>query len=329
MGLFDLIDKMDELMKHSPPVLHLFLYWLYIIPKYIKYLVPMIVLACVFFVFGRASGHNEITAIKASGGRVRRVFLPFVFLSVILALFSFVFDELAASPSSLKANDIYYKIISGKDRVLKKADNIWFVERKDMLINAGIYIPSDGIINELNVFIFDGNNKLKEILMAKTCKWDGKQWILSNITQYDLINMKTSNVNELPVEYIKSLNIYEEGKTLIDEMSFRELYFYNKRLMQSGYFVQRTLVEMYTKLAYPLTCIFTMLTGIALSIRLRIENRLINAAIALIICLAYWILMTLALSLGFSGIVPAAVSAFITPVGFSVFGLYLYLRIPQ
>ena len=328
MALFDLIDKMDELMKFKPASSDLFRYWLYSVPKYIKYLMPMSILFSALLVFGQAARHREIIAIKAAGGSLRSLFFPFVAAAVMFFAADFVFDEFVASPSTLKANNIYRRILGGRERATFKGGDMWFMENRDLIVNAESYLPEEGYMKNVSMFNFrDG--KLVGMIKAAECRKKGEKWTLSGATRYDLEKPSAETLLKMELDEFKSLNLYDDEKLKTGELSFMELYAYYRELTAAGYNNVKVLVDMHSHLSYPFTCIFTMLTGLAISARYRMGGGLLNIGIAVAICLVYWLLYSMTVSLGYSGILPAATAAWITPLGLGLGAVYFYRTIPQ
>jgi len=78
-------------------------------PGVIPYALPMGMLTGVLMAFGRMGSQHEITAMKASGRALGRIALPALLLAAALALFS-AWLNLEVAPA---ANDRYHRILSG------------------------------------------------------------------------------------------------------------------------------------------------------------------------------------------------------------------------
>ena len=93
-SLLDLVDKVDDFVPGKLSIPRVAEYVMLIFPKYLYYLLPMCLLICSLFVFSHASRHKEIIAIKAIGGRAKRLFSPFVVAGIIFSLTSFIIGEI-------------------------------------------------------------------------------------------------------------------------------------------------------------------------------------------------------------------------------------------
>ncbi|MBF0317815.1 MAG: LptF/LptG family permease [Nitrospirae bacterium] len=327
-GTFEVIDKYDKLMKYEPRYTEILLYWMYTTPKYVKYLLPMATLIGTLLVFGQAMRFNELIAIKSTGTSMKRIFMPFIVISMVLAAMDFSIDSFLASPFNFKANNLLYRLKHNHDRTLFKTNNIWFLEKSDTIVNISRYFPDKGVIKDITVFVVD-KDRLTRMYTAGTSLYNGSRWVLSDVTFYDLVNMTISRANDISVDKINALSIYDETVSISDEMSFFDLISYNQHLKNSGYDNQKTLVNLHAKLSYPFTVIVMMLVAIAIVTRLKMGSGTISVGIAIAISLVYWICFALSLSMGYSGMIPAFIASWLVPVAFITVGMYLFQKMPH
>ena len=92
-SILDLLDKIDELERGRVTVMNLGSYVFLNIPKYLYYLFPMMLLICGLFIISQASRYKELIAFKATGGKLRRLFFPFLILGIVFSLLGFIIGE--------------------------------------------------------------------------------------------------------------------------------------------------------------------------------------------------------------------------------------------
>jgi len=326
-GVFDLIGMMDVLLNGGANIYELFLYWLYIIPKNTYYLMPMSVLGSVMYVFGRAARDLEFVVIKSIGGSIRNLFLPLVMIGAVIAILNFMIGEFISSPLKQKAHNLKYKIVNKSDREINKTDDVWLKGEKGTIIYAKVYLPKEGLLKLISIYTIK-DNKLSEIINADVCLWNGSSWMLHDVRTYDMEGAAQSQkIMELKFDGLKSPEIYNERELRPDEMSFIGLYKYYKVLKSAGYRNHKILVDLFTKVSYPMASFFTMLLGIAISVGQ--GKRLTGMAIAVLISLIYWFAYTMALSLGYSGIAHPLIAAWFVPICFGGLSIYEYYRISE
>jgi lipopolysaccharide export system permease protein len=327
-GAFELIGGIDRLINGGASIFEIFLYWFYISPKDTYYLIPMSALGCVMYVFGRAASDLELVVIKSIGGGIKRLFAPFIILGIVIALVNFIVGEFISAPLIQKAHDLKHKIIYKTERDIFKTEDVWLKGEKGAIIHAKIYLPKEGLLKSVSIYMIK-DNKFSYIIEAKSCLWNGSQWILHDVKAYNMEDSAQRELKELVFDGLKSPKIYNERELVPDEMSFRSLYRYYKALKATGYSNQKIIVDLFAKISYPLTSFFTLLLGIAISAGRHRGGSLVNIGIAVFIGLVYWVAYTLSLSLGYSGIANPMIAAWIVPACLGGLSIYGYYKIPE
>lgn len=101
------------------------------------------------------------------------------------------------------------------------------------------------------------------------------------------------------------------------EMSFSELYEYVHRLKSSGYHAARYEVDLHDKLAFPFSSLVMVLIATPLSLlRVRSGGAGRGITLTVLIAFAYWSVMSIGMTLGRSGAVPPALSAWFANILF-------------
>jgi lipopolysaccharide export LptBFGC system permease protein LptF len=249
-------------------------------------------------------------------------------IGMVIAIINFMIGEFISAPLKQKAHDLKYKVINKSERDIVKTANVWLKGEKGSIIHADIYLPKEGLLRSISIYIIN-NNRLSEIIKADVCLWNGNTWMLHDVNIYNMEGADTQNLKELVFDGLKSPKIYNERELKPDEMSFMELYKYYQVLKSSGYRNQRILVDLLAKVSYPLTSFFTLLLAIAISAGQVRGGRLAGMAIAVFISLIYWFAYTMSLSLGYSGIAHPMIAAWVVPLSFGGFSVYGYYKIPE
>ncbi|HEC97087.1 MAG TPA: YjgP/YjgQ family permease [Nitrospirae bacterium] len=321
-----IVDRMDELIPYSQTTETLILLGALKIPEYLRYLLPMASLLCSIFVISSASRRHEIIAIKASGVNLRRFFMPFIIAGILLVTIDFVIAEFIAPASLKKSNDIIYSL-KGEKKISYQEGNIWIRARKGLLVRAKLFVPQKMELYGISIFyIHDG--RLTKRIEAEKGVWSGQDWRLQEVREFDL---NRNTVRYMPEKLLKGVGkteIIEREKNRLSEMSVMELIRHEKRLENAGYMNTKLKVDIQSRLSYPLANLFMVMIGIFLSLKSRKGKGMVSAGAGILISLAYWVIYTLSLSLGYAGGLPPVVSAWIVPVVFLALGGVLYFRIP-
>ncbi len=321
-----IVERIDELMPYRQTTENLILLGALKIPEYLRYLLPMTSLLCTIFVISRASRRNEIIAIKASGVNLRRFFIPFIIAGILLVAIDFVTAEFMAPASLKKSNNIIYSL-KGEKNISYQEGNIWIRAKNGLLVRAKLFVPQEMELYGISVFYMNEGRLIKRIEAEKGV-WSGQDWRLREVREFDL---NRNTVRYMPEKLLKGVGeteILEREKNRLSEMSVMELIRHEKRLKKAGYRNTKLKVDIQSRLSYPLANLFMVMIGIVLSLKSRKGKGMVSAGAGILISLAYWVVYTLSLSLGYAGGLPPMVSAWLVPAIFLTLGGGLYFRIP-
>lgn len=327
-SLIDLIGKIDSFIGSKTSLWSLSIFALFRMPRFLLYLLPMSVLICSLFTFSQAFRRHEIDAIKAAGGRLKTLFYPFIATGILLSIFSFITSEAIAPVFSKKASDLQNRL-EGKEKKSAFSDGaIWLKNKDGSPVKIDLYIVEKKTARGISIFI-SGRDFLKEQIMAQEALWDGTSWILNNVKIYHVETGETENISSMRYPDLESPDLFAEELKTSDEMGISELFRYIQRQKSAGFSNLKLIVDLNSKISFPLINIFMMMLGIALSSRGKKGGGLVTAGLGLLISLIYWLGYTFSLSLGYAGIIPPVLAAWLIPFLFGVLSVYLFLKTPE
>ncbi|MDH4230741.1 MAG: LptF/LptG family permease [Nitrospirota bacterium] len=327
-SLIDLIGKIDNFLSVKSSVWSIALYAFFNVPRFLLYLLPMSVLICSLFTFGQAFRRHEIAAIKAAGGRLKALFYPFIATGILLSIFAFFTNEVIVPDFARRATELKSSL-EGKEKKSTFADGaIWLKSRDGSPVKIGLYLPEKKIARDVGIFI-SGREFLKEMLIAEEAVWNGSAWLLNNVRKYDIETGMMEKIRSMEYAGLESPELFAGELKTPDEMGIYELYRYIQRLKTAGFSNLNLIVDLNSKISFPLINIFMMLLGIALSSRTKKGGGLVTAGLGLLISLFYWLGFTFSLTIGYAGIIPPALAAWAVPALFGTLSLYLFLETPE
>jgi lipopolysaccharide export system permease protein len=100
-------------------------------------------------------------------------------------------------------------------------------------------------------------------------------------------------------------------------------------LKNAGFNNLKLIVDLNSKISFPLINIFMMILGISLSSRSKHGGGLVTAGLGLLISLFYWLGYTFSLSIGYAGMLPPVLAAWTVPFLFGSLAVYLFLKTPE
>lgn len=332
-SLLDLIDKIDDFMPGRPSIFKLILYALLNLPKYLYYLLPVALLICSLFIFSQASRNKEIVVIKATGGRLKKLFYPFIIYGIMLSLFGFIIGEVVAPDFSRRSHEFKDTLQKKEKKLAFNEGTLWLRDTEGSPVRIELYIPEKKVARGVSIFI-TGEDFLKKRVEAEEANWEEVQgskgmWKLKNVVIYDIEGGKINRISEMDYPYLESPDFFNEGIKKPEEMGIYELYRYTKRLKAAGFRNTKLIVDLNSKVSYPLTNFFMMLLGISLSLRGRVGGGLFAAGLGLFISFVYWLGYTLMLSMGYAGIMPPIVATWLVPIIFGTVAIYLFRKIQE
>jgi lipopolysaccharide export system permease protein len=329
-SLFGLIQRLDDFMPHSPPVLNLIKYALLRLPQYALSLMPVACLLCSLYTVSKAARSNEIVALMAAGGKVKKLLVPFILTGVLLSLLAFALGEFVVPPASRKVQAVKNEILGEPTLpTLFRKGVLWFRADDGSIVRVKHYLPEQNTYGNVSIFRI-GEGGLMEIIEAREAAYitEGNTWKLSGIKKHHMDTGGSSEIDELYYPGLGSPEILKETARKPSEMGVADLYRYLQRLGEAGFKNLRLTVDMHSKVSYPLINLIMVLIGISFPVRRNIKG-FVATAIGLVISLVYWFGFSMSLSLGYAGILPPFAAAWLMPVVAGGVGVYLFNKIPE
>ncbi len=329
IAIVGLVERYPDISEFAPPFYKVALYLFYTLPASGGYLLPMLTLLSIIYTLGQASRHREILIISASGGRLRDVFNPFIIAGMVITLLSAIFTNILM-PESRRLSRLTLEEITREPQakgLMETAQGIWFRSGNE-IIKIGIYEPHASQARDIGIYEIKDGSLIKRIEaeegFLKEDEWDLKRVRIYNfknfsdrpVLHYDSYRLKTSKY---------SLRLLR-AQVAPEEMDSSMLWKYIRALKKSGLRNIKAIADFNLRLSLPLACLAMMLTGIYLS-TIRGLSGLVGAGIGIVISVVFWFGTTFMLSLGYSGLLPAWLAPWVTPLLTSGIGIYLYRRI--
>ncbi len=344
-SIIGLVDKLDEFLPFKPSMKLLASYALNTVPKYMQYLMPMAILLSSLYVFSQAIRRREIIVIKASGGKLKTLLRPFLFLGVLLTLISFLLGEVIVPDTSKRLRAISNQIAKKERKVTFKEGTLYIRGKDGSIARIGLYLPDKDAYQAITIFRI-GEMGLQNRIDADSAVWEQETWKLKNVRTLSIETGKVTQVKELEYPGIESPKTFQSDVWKVEEMSIMELLRFKNRLQDAGFRNPKLSTDISSRIAYPLINLFMLLLGISLSAggdqrvlqriyQLRmLQNAeshagVVSAGIGLMISLTYWLGYSFFLSLGYAGSIQPVIAPWVVPLAFSGISAYLFYKIPE
>lgn len=149
----NIFERVDDIVKHKPPLSVTITFFLARIPQDIFMIAPISMLLSTLLVMGAFARNSEVIAMLANGVSIYRMILPLLILGVIISLLMFGLNEFVIPPSNQLKEECKRILKNRPDRRQMAKIRIWFRSAQNnriYYINA--LIPERQEIHGLTVF---------------------------------------------------------------------------------------------------------------------------------------------------------------------------------
>ena len=328
--VLDLFEKLDDFIDQSVPMSVVFQYYLFRIPEILLLMLPIGMLLACLFSLGTHARNNELVAITSSGVSMRRALTPVLLCSLLTSLLALAAGETVAPPAADRVRAIDEEFLRpGKKTVARVRTNLSFMGEGGRLFWIGRLDSERGKITDVVVQTLSGNT-LVDRIDAKEAVWEDKRWTfrdgyfrrfqdgeLEEAAPFD------TRVDERIIESPADLAKIQKNPR---QMSYRELSAHIEKAQASGGEVQKELVDLHMKVAFPFTNFLIVMLGAPLASLLRRGGNALGFSMALAISFLYYLAIRVGQSLGYNGLFPSPLAAWAANILFGFFAVLLFRR---
>ena len=328
--MIDFTGGIDDFIKAQAPRGLVISYFLYKIPAITVQMLPVATLTTIIIAFSLMKRNNEIMVLRACGTNVWKIAQPVFFTALFLSIAMFLLSETVVPYTSSQANRIWRVDVKkekaghfhGQRSIWYKGDNVIYWMRQFDNQNQTMIEPA--------FYFFDASFHLIRRVDARSGTWKDGVWELKDgIIQnrdidgtYDLSRFKRFELKipERPKDFIR-----EEIEP--EEMGYHQLKRFAERLRAEGYDATRYFVDLHIKIAFPFVILIMALIGIPVALWKKEMGTPVAVSIGISLCFVYLLVLGLSRTLGFAGILPPVLSAWLANSLFLFFGVYLLINV--
>jgi lipopolysaccharide export system permease protein len=307
----------------------------YTLPWFLMFIIPMSVMLAVLLTFLRLSSDNEIVAMKSCGLSIYGLLPPVVvftsigfLLTIFITLFGVPRAKASLEEMALKVatsnvdiglkertfNDTFKGVmlyINKIDLKHRKLIDVFIEDKRQPNVVSTVIAPEGRLISESEKSIY--------------------HLILSNGSIHQT-NLKERSANSIQFStYTLSLDFKEEMRRVArkrkhrEEMSIAELRrFIDDSVNQSEDYFKAKIV-LHRRFAIPVACLTLGLLAFPLGLQSKSTKRSFGLILCLFFFLLYYLLLTIGYSFGKSGVYPPAIGMWVPNFVMACIGLY-FLR---
>ncbi|MFH0777093.1 MAG: LPS export ABC transporter permease LptG [Candidatus Eisenbacteria bacterium] len=327
--IIDVFEKIDTFVDNRALLASVAKFYVFSTPYILILVLPVALLLACLLSFGQLAKRNELTAMWVSGLDFLRIAAPVLVVSAVFSCFSLAMGELVV-PSAIKVKEDVMRVdIKKQPRVsITRRGNLNYLGSGGRIFLIKMYDSIEKSMLDVVIQEF-GDGTLLRRIDAANARWDGEQWVFYNgfIRSFVGGTEHASHFMTLTIPGLKEKpEDFAEEEAAPYQMNFLELLDYVRRVRESGGSVQKYLVDLHMKLAFPLACVVVTLIGAPLSTRVRRGTVALGFGLSLLISFAYYGFLRTGQALGHSGILPPVLAAWMGNIFFGAFGVYLMMK---
>lgn len=324
----------EIVLVHGVPLLEVLAILGLMAVSFLPIVMPMSLLFSVLLTYTRMSGDSEIVAFNAIGYSSRRLAMPAILFSIVVAGISFQTLSVIGPEARLKFDHKMQQI--GGQKIIEALQPRMFIED---FFNMVFYFNDFGDNKEMqDVFIRDARNtKSPMIILAKTgvvetSKDTAHQ--LASIQLFDGKAIETVAGQERSIAFEKyQLSIASPIQALkedrgLNTFSLTELSDYMKSMSAENNLYTKALIEWHKRVAISFACVIFGFLGTALGSTVNRRTASSKGFIMSVLCIVvYWVMFAGSSSIAESNPSYAALMLWGPNILFSVFALYLWKQL--
>ena len=178
---------------------------------------------------------------------------------------------------------------------------------------------------------FDKEFNLSKRVDANSALYKKDKWVLYDIMEQEFnVESRTYDVRFYP-QRTEKIDIHPEDLKRVfkksEEMNITELFSYIQEVELEGYDATAFRVDLHARFALPALTVIVCIIGIGIAVKRKgREGPSVSIALGALMVFLYWVLHSFCLSLGYGGLLPPFVAAWISNIIFSCYAVFNLLN---
>lgn len=324
------ITLIKQIAKFGIPFKVAFILILLNLPSVIVMTIPMGVLLATVMTLNKLSLSSEITVMRACGIGLNRIAKPIFIFAVIMSLSSFFINE-SIVPVMMSQSKTLALWALGQKNIPDGKENFVFKElTDDGVLKRLFYVGFCQKKTLYNVTVLDNSKEgTIQVLQAREGKTAPEGWEFEKGAAYTITDngqvLNTTLFDKSTVKF--GLDLSDEmNKNVAKEYNFTGLLKFLSKSDITPEDRQVYTIELFDKIALPLTTIVFVLVGVPLAItppRVRYNRGFL---FSILIIFAYYVIRALSISFGEAGSIAPFLAACLPNILLTVMGTWLYYK---
>ena len=320
-----LFELMDLVFVKKVPVSTVLRLLTYKLPSIIVLTLPLAVLFATLLALGRLATDNELTIMRMAGLSLLRMVAPLLVLGVTVSGITYVANEKVVPEMNHKEANLVRRIIF-QDAPPSVDEQVFFRDPEGRFFYIGKVDSQRKHLQQIMIYDIKAG-PYPRLITAATGEYGKNRWYLQDgtVQELDEDGFVKGQVRfehmELPL-IGKPERFFGQQKTT-SEMSRQELGEHIELFQKSGLQVDDFVVDYHLKLALPWASLVFVLLGAPLCFYFGRGGRMFGVVLSLIIMFLYYVVTSIARSLGANGVLPPLLAAWLGNLVFGGLGVSL------
>ena len=328
--VIDLVQTLDRYLRVKPPLIYIVEHFVYRLPAALHDAMPIVMLVATIFLFLTLTRYHELTALKAAGMSLYRASAPILFLGVVVAIGSGLFQELALPILNERGDQVdHVKIRGQQPRHLQSRSRLWLRSGDTRFSRVELLSPVTGELYGVTVLEIDDRYRIVNRLDARKAHWTPQGWDVSDGAFREISpagGVSTVPFRHAALEMSETFADFTQIQKPVSAMSYVELRDYVNRLQAAGFQVKKYLVDLHSKLSSPLKNLIMVLVAIPFALQSPRGGRLFGVGLAIAIMVVYTVVHYVGLAFSRADLLPPLLAAWTANIIFLGIGASLFLR---
>jgi lipopolysaccharide export system permease protein len=333
LGLYVIVEffnKADNFMEAGLSISRLIRYLQLELPLIIVQITPIAALLAVMVALGLMNKNNEIIALKSAGGSIYFLLRAVLAIAVMLGVVVFFLSEIVVPITISKANRIWFTEVKKKPALATRQKNIWIKGNRTIYF-IKYFNPQNQSISGVTLNYFDKEFNLSKRVDANKALYRKEAWIFYDIMEQKFnAGSRTYDVRFYP-QRVEKIDILPEDLKRVfkksEEMNIAELFSYIQEVESEGYDATTFRVDLHARFALPVLTVIICIIGLGIAVKRKgREGPSVSIALGAVMVFLYWVLHSFCVSLGYGGLLPPFIAAWISNIIFSCYAMFNLLN---
>jgi LPS export ABC transporter permease LptG/LPS export ABC transporter permease LptF len=330
-AIVDYADQSDEILRHHPPADAVLGYYRNFLLSIGHQVAPFVVLIATLLAFGALSRNNEDTACRASGVSLHRLGAPILIAAILTAGASFWLGE-TVLPMAREREARYRNLLRGHapdQGLTTAAERNWHYDSAGRIWHREEGPPEGSTLLSPSVFELGPDFQLVRRTSARQAQWDGRNWLFRQGWTRSFAEKREASYAPFLEESVAgdSPRVFRTESRSPDQMGYRELQRYQRRLSRSGYPTEGLQTALAERISRPLLIPLMAVVALPFAFRLGRRGALAGIGVGLLLGMTLLVLSELFSRLGSVGALPPVLAAWTPNVLFGTAAAFLLLKL--